>query len=329
MRIYFHNQSSSALGSILAWRALAIGLNRSISGFYNEVIPIPPDQIIFQNISVSRIDIGQFLQKIIAQATSLFIDKLMIRQSWWEDIQKDISLEQAAFFEDIQNRDSHWNFLVPNPTYKRLSKYLYSRILGDSDIGPKWFNSSGQLQHSTKNRYLQEVYEFQKLLLVLVYSTSGAPARGSEIPPILLANTAQSTRTLFIDRQYHLILLRLRYSKTANRNNIEQQAIRILPESVSFLILAYMSLVLPFIHFLEIMQFGHYTRSRELLFWYKGDLISEKVLGQKLKSLSHQILGQKIVIRYWRHIMQGFIRYYMKWDLQDPWQGGESVISYS
>ena len=162
--------------------------------------------------------------------------------------------------------------------------------------------------------------------MILFYGTSGAPSRSSEIPPILLANTPQSTRTLFIDRQHHLILLRLRYSKTANRNNIEQQAIRILPESVSFLVLAYMGLVLPFMQFLDLMQFGEYTRSRELLFWHKNDLISEKVLGQRLQTLSHQILGQRIVIRYWRHIMQGFIRYYMNWDLQNPWSRNESKL---
>ena len=87
-----------------------------------------------------------------------------------------------------------------------------------------------------------------------------------------------------------------------------------------------MGLVLPFMQFLDLMQFGEYTRSRELIFWHKNDLISEKVLGQRLQTLSYQILGQRIVIRYWWHIMQGFIRYYMNWDLQNPWSRNESKL---
>jgi hypothetical protein len=319
MKTYFHNQSDSALASILAWRALAFGVNRQMSGSYNEVIPMPQEKIIFQNVSISRLEIGQFFQTIIGQATTLFIEQLLIKQSWWEEVQEKISLEQASSFENLQNQTAYWNFLVPNPTYQQLSTWLPTKILEDSSVGPKWFNSSGQLQLSQRNQYFQQVYEFQKLLMVLVYGTSGAPARASEIPPILLANTVQSTRTLFIDRQYHQILLRLRYSKTANRNNLEQQAVRILPESVSFLILAYLGLVLPFTQFLNIMQDGHYSRARELLFWHKNDLISEKVLGEKFKSLSHHLIGQRIIIRYWRHIIQGFVRYYMNWDLENPW----------
>jgi hypothetical protein len=323
MSTYFHNQSNTALASILAWRALAMGINKQMSGTYNEVVPIAPDQIAFQNIMVSYHQIGRFFQEVISQATTQFIEKLMIQKPWWEEVQAEISLRQAAAFENVHSQKAYWNFLVPNPTYQQLSKYLYMKIL-DSQIGSQWFNTRGLIQVAQKVQYLQEVYEFQKLLMILIYGTSGAPSRASEIPPILLANTPQSTRTLFIDRQHHLILLRLRYSKTANRNNIEQQAIRILPESVSFLVLAYMGLVLPFIQFLDIMQFGEYTRSRELLFWYKNDLISERVLGQKLQTLSHQIMGQRIVIRYWRHIIQGFIRYYMNWDLENPWTGDES-----
>ena len=188
MGTYFHNQSNTALASILAWQALAMGINRHMSGTYNEVVPIAPDMIAFQNINVSCSQIGLFFQKIISQATTQFIDKLMIQKAWWEEVQAEISLEQAASFENVHNQQAYWNFLVPNPTYQRLSKYLYMKILGDS-IGSKWFNSSGLLQLAQKSQYLQEVYEFQKLLMILFYGTSGAPSRSSEIPPILLANT--------------------------------------------------------------------------------------------------------------------------------------------
>ena len=86
MKTYFHNQSDSALASILAWRALAFRANRQMSGSYNEVMPMPQEKIIFQNVSISHLEIGQFFQIIIGQATTLFIEQLMIKQSWWEEI---------------------------------------------------------------------------------------------------------------------------------------------------------------------------------------------------------------------------------------------------
>jgi hypothetical protein len=155
--------------------------------------------------------------------------------------------------------------------------------------------------------------------MMLIHGTSGGPPRGSEVPPTLLANTPQATRTLFMDRRHHLFILRLRYSKTANRNHIEQQAIRVLPESVSYLVLAYLGLVLPFVQFIDIMETRQYSRSRELLFWHQDELISERVLGRRLRTLSHQLIGQRINLRSFRHIMQGFIRYYMSRDIEDPW----------
>ena len=200
----------------------------------------------------------------------------------------------------------------------------------DPELGPKWFTTAGEVQPGRKAKYYKQLYEFQVILMVLIYSTSGGPPRGSEVPPILLANTPQATRTLFMDCCHHLFLLRLRYSKNANRNNIEQQAIRVLPESVSFLVLAYMAIILPFLQFLDIMEERQYSRARELLFFHQKALISEQVLGRRLKTLTQQILGQQVMIQSFRHIMQGFIRYYMAWDMEEPWasQNGESVASF-
>jgi hypothetical protein len=319
MTTYFHNQAHSALASILAWRALGMGISKSMSGPYSAVVPQAGEKIIFNQISISRDEIGQFFHQAVEQAAQILINKLLLVPEWWQEVQGNISLEQAAAYENIQNRDLHWNFLVPNPMYQRLQTWLYSKLLGDLRLGPKWFAPNGILVKAQKARYLQHLHDFQTILLVLVHATSGAPARGSEVPPILFSNTHQATRTLFIDRQHHQILIRLRYSKTANRTNLEQQAIRVLPESVSYLILAYLGLVLPFIRFLEVMEKRQFTRSNELLFWHHDALLNERVLGRKLKMLTKSILNQQINIQSWRHIMQGFIRYYLNWNIEDPW----------
>jgi hypothetical protein len=315
---YCHNHANTAMGSILAWRALALGISKNSSGIYNEVFALPGEKISFQNITLSRQDLGDFFQKLIGQATTILVKHLLIKPAWWHEIRDSISLAQASSFENIQNREAYWNFLAENPYMPKLGQFIYMHILQDQDLGAKWFTPRGQLHASAMTKYYSHLYDFQVILMVLIYSTSGGPPRGSEVPPILIANTPQATRTLFIDKKHHLFLLRLRYSKTANKNNIEQQAIRVLPESVSYILLVYMAIVLPFIQFLEVMHQQQYSRARELLFFHREDLMHERILGQKLKAFSHQIIGQRVSIRGFRHMIQGFIRYYMAWDLQDP-----------
>jgi hypothetical protein len=322
MAQYMHNQSGSGIASILAWRALAIQINMQFSGAFSEVIPLPGDTIGFQQISVSRNSLGQFFQELISQAFDILVQKLVIRPTWWNEVNHQLSLTEASRFEDLRNRALDWNCLVPNPIYQRLRKWLYSKILHDTRLGPQWFipgeaEGSIQLVQKQKAKYLKNLYDFQTLLLLLVYGTSGGPPRATEVPPILFSNTYQTTRTLFIDQRHHRILLRLRYSKTANRTNMEQQAIRLLPESVSLLVLAYIGIIQPFVRFLEVMDRNRHSRSHQLLFWHKDSLIGEQVLARKLKSMSHMHIGHRIGPQSWRHIMQGFIRYYMDMPRED------------
>jgi hypothetical protein len=327
METYFHNQANSGIASILAWRALALGINIKSSGVYNDVVPLPSEKIAFQNISVSRQEIGHYFQKLIGQATLIMINDLLIKPTWWQEARDHISLEQASPFENIQNREAYWNFLTPNPIMQKLKSFLYQNILQDTDLSRKWFTVNGTIRANQKAIYFKHLYDFQAILMVLIHGTSGGPPRGSEVPPILLTNTPQSIRTLFMDRRHHLFMLRLRYSKTSNRHYIEQQAIRVLPESVSYLILAYLGLVLPFTQFIDIMETKEYSRSRELLFWHKDQLINERVLGRRLCTNSQKIIGQRINLRSFRHIIQGFIRYYMSYNIEDPWSSENGMWS--
>jgi hypothetical protein len=273
--------------------------------------------------------VGAFFHTIISQAAEILITKLLIRRIWWEEIQGEISLQQASHYEDVKNEQRDWHFLLPNPRYQRYRTFLQKKLAHDQQLAHKWFTTDYSVIQANKARYLKHLHDFQSILLVLVYGTSGGPPRGSEVPPILFANSTTTNRTLFIDRRHHLIMLRLRYSKTALRTNREQRAIRLLPESVSFLILIYMGLVMPFLQFLEVLERQGHSRYHQLLFWHKDALLHERVLHRKLKSLTHAILGQQIPIHSWRHIMQGFIRYYMEGVIgpREPTLEGELISS--
>jgi hypothetical protein len=326
MEDYFHNHAYSALADLLAQRVLALDISKKSSGAYNDVVPLPGQKISFQKITISIPELGSFFQRLVGMATTILADHLLIRPIWWQAIRGQLSLQQASPYENIQNRKAYWNCLVPNPILQKLGSFIYEKIAADVELCPQWFHPMRRPRESLMSQYFDHLQDFQRILMILLYGTSGGPPRGSEVPPILHANTPQAVRTLFLDRRHHLYLLRLRYSKTASRTRLEQQAIRVLPESVSFLILAYLALVQPFIQFLNIMETGHYSRGRELLFFHRTELISERLLGQSLKSYSQLILGKMINLWSFRQIMQGFIRYYMDQDCEDPWAGhhGES-----
>jgi superfamily II DNA or RNA helicase len=161
------------------------------------------------------------------------------------------------------------------------------------------------------NSYYSYMDRFLRILMVLIYMTSGAPARGTEVPTILHANSPANPRSLFLDKRTNLFLIRLRYSKTFSQTGREQGALRLLPYAVSQLVLIYLVIIVPFREFLEGYMHKTTTRGSYLLFYSKTRLLTSSNLSTTLIGLSNRLLGQSINISSFRHMMQAFIRYMM------------------
>ena len=82
---------------------------------------------------------------------------------------------------------------------------------------------------------------------------------------MLLSNTPLARRHLFLHPRIHLFIIRLTYSKTFSRTNEEKDALRVLPYSVSWLLLAYIMVVRPFIEFLTLELTREPLKQPELL----------------------------------------------------------------
>lgn len=167
------------------------------------------------------------------------------------------------------------------------------------------------MSRSRAQSYLETSSRWLTRLLAICHLTSGAPARGTEINQVIWCNTSTNPRNLFLDPVSHTFLIRLAYSKTFTRSGQEKDAIRALPQSVSYLLLAYLAYVRPFEEALLISLNQQLPEAHFLLFWdYRTSRpFSSKVLSRTLKSLTNDILSQRINIRIWRHVMQGFIRH--------------------
>lgn len=109
----------------------------------------------------------------------------------------------------------------------------------------------------------------------------------------------------------HIFLVRLAYSKTFSRTGQEKDAVRALPQAVSYLILAYLAYIRPFEEALLISLENQLPKAHFLLFWdYRtARPFSSKVLSHTLKTLTSDLLTRRINIRIWRHLAQGFIRH--------------------
>lgn len=159
--------------------------------------------------------------------------------------------------------------------------------------------------------YLETSRRWLKTLLALCYMTSGAPARGTEINQVIWHNTQINPRNLFLDPVNHVFLIRLAYSKTFSRNHHEKNAVRALPQSLSYLLLGYLVYIRPFEECLLISLYNRQPKADFLLFrdYRTEQPFSSQVLSRTLKSLTTGLLTQRINIRTWRHIVQGFIRH--------------------
>lgn len=139
--------------------------------------------------------------------------------------------------------------------------------------------------------------------------TSGAPARGTEIIPLLASNSMINRRNLFLDPKSKLFLIRLRYSKVLATTGMERNAVRAIPRAPSHILLVYLVVVEPFIHYLH--QALKLRNRRSLLFSIQGDLPTSRQVSDTLRHRTSALIGQGIQIHSWRHLAQGFIRYGM------------------
>ncbi|KAB8226982.1 uncharacterized protein BDW43DRAFT_304952 [Aspergillus alliaceus] len=138
--------------------------------------------------------------------------------------------------------------------------------------------------------------------------TSGAPARGTELNQILFQNSAVGLRYLFLNLRHQQFLIRLAYLKTFSQTGQVREAIRALPETVSWLLLIYLMYIKPFLEFL-IIQLNH-SLSRKLEISVRP--IDSWTLSTTMKTLMVTKLGQPLGVSTWRHLAQAIIRHRMQ-----------------
>lgn len=312
---HFTVQSESPLGMVLDHRKFALFLNRNSSAL-GLVTLIDAHTLLYRQKSISQRSLQSFLHQTLKNLALEFTNDLFLQFHFFQEIWPSISLQESARFEEFANSTLGFSFLLNLQNARYYAEFLIRKIM-TSELQATWFQKI-QTEQGVKLKiipkqaysYLGQVSRFQKTLLALCHMTSGAPARGTEINQVLLQNSAITTRHLFLDPKSAQFLIRLAYSKTFTRTGQERNAVRVLPQVLSEILLAFLLVIRPFLGFLTLDLEQAPTGLEHLWVDYSTSrVISSKALSDTMKRLSLENLGFSIGLSSWRHIAQAFIRY--------------------
>ena len=165
-------------------------------------------------------------------------------------------------------------------------------------------------------------------IILLFHITSGLPSRVTELATTTFTNSLNSLkRNLIMDSNMKLFVFRLRYLKNLHNTLKESSAIKYLSQPVSYLVLVYLVVVLPFKSFLEIMFLKRKKTISLLLFDINGRVISSTQLSSLLKSYSLRLFATKINISLYRYLSLGFVRYIMKENIFNDLKQDENSLT--
>lgn len=311
---HFTVQSESPLGMVLDHRKFALFLNRN-SSTPGLVTLIRPHTLLYRQKSISQQLLQSFLHQTLKDLALGFANDLFLQFNFFQEIWPSISLQESARFEEFANSTLGFSFLSNLQNSRYYTEFLIRKIMG-SDLRDIWFQKDEtegvklRIIPQQAYSYLGLVARFQRILLALCHMTSGAPARGTEINQILLQNTAITSRHLFLDPKSAQFLIRIAYSKTFSRTGQERNAIRVLPQVLSEILLGFLLVIRPFLGFLTLdLEQAPIDLDHLWVDYSSSRVISSKALSDTMKRLSLENLGFSIGLSSWRHIAQAFIRY--------------------
>jgi hypothetical protein len=250
-------------------------------------------------ITLSLEQLGAVAKTAISQ-TTLALDQLLLGATL-----ADVSLPDVnELLDDRQNTilGMHVGKLPANePWAANASGFLPGRV---SSL-PHW-RDGARLSRDAVNRYEQQCREFLFSLLVTVYVTSGQPPRGTELVPVKWSNTSVSLRNLFFDEGR--VALRTDWAKQ-NWNSFPKVVWRFLPPCLSRVVLAYLTVVLPFRQSLAALN-GYTGGLNPSLFTSHSvgskDYFDSRDLTTRLQKLTETVLGKMVNPQKWRHFMCKF-----------------------
>lgn len=179
--------------------------------------------------------------------------------------------------DDMTNREPGWNFLhhpVNNAHLVDGARWLLLRVLNSTTLRETFCRTDHDCTETLKwstegaNAYLNQVEAFLERLLLLVHTTCGQPARGTELLTLCHSNGYLGNhRNIFIEQG--LVGTVTAYHKSYSTTGSTKIIHRYLPARVGEALVYYLWLVQPFCQQLKLLAF-HDTGTPSPYLWPSG-----------------------------------------------------------
>ena len=303
---YCKNDSASILSHLHILRALAFRINKNKSKPPSIVIVDKEKAIIrCEEVEISWENMRTLFETVARDAYHHLTSDLLLGI----DLQKipSLSCKNFAQYEDYSNEYSGVSVfeLSQNVEVELLQSTLLKYIIGTPSLKAKFVDMKQQWSPPKVSLYINHVHQFLRTLMLLIHLAGSLPSRASELGTAKYMNSwTMLQRNLFLDPESELYLLRLTYHKTVQTTGRPAKGAHFLPPCVSYILLVYLGLVLPFIKTLEkrIQKSGGQSVS-PLLFNIDQRPMGAPDLAKAMIKYSLKCFGQRMLPRIYRHII--------------------------
>jgi hypothetical protein len=156
--------------------------------------------------------------------------------------------------------------------------------------------------------YINLSYDVMMKLFVVTHVTSGSPGRGTELASQLLRNVAGgSIRSLFF--LFNIFLLMGTHNKTSHVSNEDKNIVRAPWQAITQHWLTMLVRVRPFVVTLVLYFQGmkHAYCVHHYIYYAVNRPANTSDLSKALAYHTHRLLGIRITLKQWRHIMSWFV----------------------
>ena len=320
------------MSEVLSLRAYCFSINKnSSSNSSYQILVNSTEKITCNDVTISIDNMKILYSTIVSEAYDLLFKELLFDQN--REKFDSITLDSAILAENFSDNTQGFNFISNNSNLNRFESFNRKLIFDDELLRNRFFRvKSGNkptliFRSNNIKHYIRSITEFLMKLMLLFHITSGLPSRVTELATTTFVNSLNTLkRNLIMDSNMKLFVFRLRYSKNIHNTLKESSAIKYLSQPVSYLVLVYLVVILPFKSFLELTFLNRKSTISSLLFDINGRVISSTQLSSLLKSYSLRLFASKINISLYRHLSLGFVRYIMKENIfNDPKQDENDV----
>ena len=210
--------------------------------------------------------------------------------------------------EDSKDNRTPLEDLSNIPYLGPFRETLIKAFLNNNSSINKSFNKNRKLLRNI-NLYLDKVNSFLKLLLLNIYLLGGSPLREEELVVITYKNTIlRGLKDIYLDKETKLISINTTYSKSKDITKLNKYNIRFLPFRLSRVLVYYITIVCPFIYYLNFTYFKEDSIEPNLFLDKKKNIFTSYTLSSLLNKEFKAFNIEGITIKPYRHIITYIIK---------------------